>query len=109
MKHQGITKRQFWFQIAPMALYVAMSVNWLVSGIMSGKPLIWIMGAALLALVIAYIVYSVIQLKRFPVEDAQLDEQLTRNFKDGMKGMGIVFGILTLGFLIAFLLVVILA
>ncbi|MBR5041705.1 MAG: hypothetical protein IKX67_00555 [Bacteroidales bacterium] len=108
MKHQGITKRQFWFQIAPMALYVAMSVNWLVSGIMSGKPLIWIMGAALLALVIAYIVYSVIQLKRFPVEDAQLDEQLTRNFKDGMKGMGIVFGILTLGFLIAFLLVVIL-
>ena len=68
----------------------------------------WIMGAAFLALTISLIVYFAVMRKRHPVEDAQLDEQVTKNFKDGMKGAGIVFGIITFGFLLAFVLVAIL-
>ena len=47
-------------------------------------------------------------LKRHRIEDVQLDEQLTKSFKEGAKGAGIVFGIITLGFLIAFILVAVL-
>ena len=108
MKQKGITKRQFWIQTAPMALYIAMSVNWLVMGISEGSKFMWIMGAAFLALTISLIVYYAVLLKRHRIEDAQLDEQLTRSFKEGAKGAGIVFGIITLGFLIAFILVAIL-
>ena len=107
MKQKGITKRQFWIQIAPMALYIAMSINWLVMGISEGSKFMWIMGAAFLALTLSLIVYYTVMLKRRRIEDAQLDEQLTKSFKEGMKGAGIVFGIITFGFLLAFILVAI--
>ena len=35
-------------------------------------------------------IYLIIQRKRYPIEDAQLDEQVGENFKTGMSGMGIV-------------------
>ena len=47
-------------------------------------------------------IYLIIQRKRYPIEDAQLDEQVGENFKTGMSGMGIVLGFITAAFLIAF-------
>jgi hypothetical protein len=46
-------------------------------------------------------IHLIIQRKRHPVDDPQLDEQAVGNFKVGLKGMGIVFAFITFGFLIA--------
>ena len=48
------------------------------------------------------VISLVIQLKRHRIEDPKLDEEATRNFKDGLKGSGIVIGIIVIFFLFAF-------
>ncbi len=102
MEQKGLTKKQFWVQMAPFFLYAVMGIYWLIIGIVEGKTLHWVFGAVYLALVVAIIVTQVIKRRKHPVEDPELDEQVMTNFKDGMKGMGIVMGFITVGFLIAF-------
>lgn len=41
---------------------------------------------------------SVVQRKRYPLEDPDLDKQVTHNFKEGIKGSGITFLIIGIGF-----------
>ncbi len=68
----------------------------------------WIIGALYCVLILANTIHLIIQRKRHPVDDPQLDEQAVGNFKVGLKGMGIVFAFITFGFLIAIGLVAIL-
>ena len=62
----------------------------------------WIMGAVLGLLYLVYAGYLIYQRRRYPLNDEELDKQVGENFKSGMTGMGIIFGIITVGFLIAF-------
>jgi len=60
------------------------------------------MGAVLGALYIVYGIYLIVQRKRYPVDNPQLDKQAVDNFKSGISGLGIVLALITAGFLIAF-------
>lgn len=109
MDKKGITRRQFWIQMVPTFFYVALGVLWIVDGIQDRKTVHWALGTLFLVLAIVMIVSLIIQRKRHPIEDAELDKQVTRNFKDGMKGMGIFYGLIALAFLLAFGLVFLLS
>lgn len=102
MKNKGLTKKQLRIQLAPFVLYILMGVMWVVMGINDGSRFILIAGAAYLAFSLISAASMVIQRKRHPIEDPELDATLTKNFKTGLKGGGLVFGIIAIGFLIAF-------
>ncbi|MBQ6912317.1 MAG: hypothetical protein IJQ35_09220 [Bacteroidales bacterium] len=102
MEQKGLTKKQFWIQLAPCPLYLLTGIWWVVSGISKKDWLSLILGAAFLVLVVAMVIYSVVQRKRYPLEDPDLDKQVTHNFKEGIKGGGITFLIIGIGFLLAF-------
>ena len=101
MEQKGLTKKQFQIQMANMALYALLALYWTVSGVCHNRTFEWIFGAAYLAFIVAYIVYLVIQRKKHPVEDPELDRQVVENFKTSTKGMAIVFAFIAVGFLIA--------
>ena len=61
----------------------------------------WIPGIVLIAICLGLFLTLFIQWRRHPVVDEELDRKLMRNFKEGMKGGAIVFGIIVLGFLLA--------
>ena len=89
MAQKGLTKKQFWIQMFPMAFFMLLAVYWIVRGVFHESAVEWIIGALYCVLI------------RHPVEDQELDEQALDNFKTGLKGMGIVFAFITVGFLIA--------
>ena len=66
-------------------------------------------GALYFVLIVSNTIYLIIQRKRYPVDDPQLDEQAVDNFKTGLKGMGIVLAFIAFGVLIAIGLAAILA
>ena len=51
---------------------------------------------------------SEVDYRRYPLNNEELDKQIGENFKSGMTGIGITFGIITVGFLLAFGLVALL-
>ena len=108
MEQNGLTKKQFQIQMVTMAIYMLLAVYWIVSGLRSNSLFQWILGAVYLAFIAAYTVYLIIQRKRHPVEDPELDRQAVESFKTGTKGMAIVLAIIAVGFMIAFGLVALL-
>ena len=102
MDNKGITKRQFWIQMTSAGFNVLLGIYWTVLGIVTKKSFMWIFGIVFLVMAAALVVSLVIQLKRHRIEDPKLDEEVTHNFKEGMKGSGIVIGLLVLFFLLAF-------
>lgn len=108
MEQKGLTRKQFWVQMTPVFFYLAMGVSWLIMGIEERKPLVWIAGLAYLVFVIGMAVSLIIRRKRHPIEDEEGDRQAVGALKDGALGMGIVMGIITVGFLLAFALAAIL-
>lgn len=102
MAQKGLTKKQFWIQMAMVAFWELYAVWWVVNGIMQKSTAYWIMGAVLGLLYLVYAGYLIYQRRRYPLNDEELDKQVGENFKSGMTGMGITFGIITVGFLIAF-------
>ena len=101
MEQKGLTKKQFKIQLFLSFYFVLFSAYWIITGIVEKNAVNWGFGAFMLVLSTIQVVMLVFQRKRHPIDDAHLDEQVTRDFKDSMKGMGIVLGILALGFLIA--------
>ena len=101
MAQKGLTKKQFWIQMFPMAFFMLLAVYWIVMGVFHESAVEWIIGALYCVLILANTIHLIIQRKRHPVDDPQLDEQAVGNFKVGLKGMGIVFAFITVGFLIA--------
>ena len=102
MDNKGITKRQFWIQMVSAGFNVLLGIYWIVWGITSKESYMWIFGIVFLILASVLVISLVIQLKRHRIEDPRLDEEVTRNFKEGMKGAGIVIGLLVFFFLFAF-------
>ncbi|MBP5301941.1 MAG: hypothetical protein J6Y88_01685 [Bacteroidales bacterium] len=98
MANKGITKKQFRLQLIIYCVYVLLSVSWIGMGVDDGSKLMIILGSLYGAFVIGAIIALIIQRKRNPVENPELDKQMAQ----GMKGGGIMLGILTIGFLIAF-------
>ena len=101
MAQKGLTKKQFWIQMFPMAFFMLLAVYWIVRGVCHESAVEWILGALYFVLIVSNTIYLIIQRKRHPVEDQELDEQALDNFKTGLKGMGIVLAFITFGFLIA--------
>lgn len=101
MEQKGLTKKQFKIQLFLSFYFVLFSAYWIITGIVEKNAVNWGFGAFMLVLFTIQVVMLVFQRKRHPIEDPQVDEQVTRNFKEGMQGAGIVLGILALGFLIA--------
>ena len=108
MEQKGLTKKQFWIQMAMVAFWELYSVWWVVKGIIQKRTTYWIMGAVLGLLYLVFASYLIYQRRRYPLNDEELDKQVGENLKSGMTGMGITFGIITVGFLIAFGLVALL-
>ena len=102
MDQKGITKRQFWIQMIPAFFYILLAGFWIANGILDGETIQWVLGSIFLVLSITMVIHLIIQRKHHLIEDAQLDEMAARNMKDGMKGMGIFYGIITVAFLVAF-------
>lgn len=98
MDNKGITKKQFRTQLIIYCLYLLLSVSWIGMGVDDGSKLMIILGSLYGAFVIGAIIALIIQRKRNPVENPELDKQIAQ----GMKGSGIMLGILAIGFLIAF-------
>ena len=102
MDNKGITKRQFWIQMVSAGFNVLLGLYWIIWGITSKESYMWIFGIVFLILASVLVISLVNQLKRHRIEDPKLDEEVTRNFKEGMKGAGIVIGLLVFFFLFAF-------
>lgn len=100
--NKGLTKKQFQIQMVSLAIYMLLAVYWIVSGVRDDSVFLWILGAVYLAFIVAYSVYLIIQQKRHPVEDPELDRKAVENFKTGTKGMALVLAIITVGFMVAF-------
>ena len=108
MDDNGITKRQFWIQMTSAGFNVLLGIYWIVWGILSKESYMWIFGIIFLILAAMMAVSLIIRLKHHRVENPRLDEEATQNFKDGLKGSGIVIGIIFIFFLFAFGLVALL-
>lgn len=108
MEQKGITKKQFILQTASTYINLLLGVYWIVTGIQEHRPFTWISGIVFIGLSLALIISMYIQWRRHPVVDEELDRQITRDLKENMKGMGIFFGVIAFGFLLAFGLVLIL-
>lgn len=108
MDDKGITKKQFWIQMASAGFNVLLGIYWIVWGIVSKESYMWIFGIIFLILAAMMAVSLIIRLKHHRVENPRLDEEATQNFKDGLKGSGIVIGIIFIFFLFAFGLVALL-
>ena len=108
MEQKGLTKKQFRIQMAMVAFWELYSVWWVVNGIMQKRTIYWIMGAVLGLLYLVYAAYLIYQRRRYPLNNEELDKQIGENFKSGITGTGIIFGIIAVGFLIAFGLVALL-
>lgn len=102
MEKKGLTKKQFWLQMAMVIFWELYAAYWIVSGILDKSTYKWIAGAVFSLMYIGFAIYLIYQRKRYPIEDAQLDKQVGENVKTGMTGMGVVIGFITAGFLIAF-------
>ena len=102
MENKGITKRQFWIQMSSAGFNVLLGIYWIVWGIVTKKTYMWIFGIVFLVMAAALVISLVIQLKRHRIEDPELDEEVTHNVKEGLKGSGIVIGLLIVFFLLAF-------
>ena len=94
MEQKGLTKKQFKIQLFLSFYFVLFSAYWIITGIVEKNAVNWGFGAFMLVLSTIQVVMLVFQRKRHPIDDAHLDEQVTRDCKDSVKGMGIVFGIL---------------
>ena len=81
---------------------VLLGIYWIVWGIVTKKTYMWIFGIVFLVMAAALVISLVIQLKRHRIEDPELDEEVTHNVKEGLKGSGIVIGLLIVFFLLAF-------
>lgn len=108
MAQKGLTKKQFWIQMAMVAFWELYAVWWVVRGIVQKRTDHWIMGAVLGLLYLVFAGYLIYQRRRYPLNNEELDKQIGENFKSGMTGIGITFGIITVGFLLAFGLVALL-
>lgn len=102
MDNKGITKRQFWIQISAAGFNVLLGIYWIVWGIVEKHAYMWIFGIVFLVMAAAQVLSLVIQLKRHRIEDPKLDEEVTHNFKEALKGAGVVIGLLVFFFLLAF-------
>ncbi len=108
MDDKGITKRQFWIQMTSAGFNVLLGIYWIVWGIVSKESYMWIFGIIFLILAAMMAVSLIIRLKHHRIENPKLDEEATQNLKDGLKGSGIVIGIIFIFFLFAFGLVALL-
>ena len=102
MEQKGLTKKQFWVQMTPNFFYAGLAAIWLSDGIERHQIWLVVAGIAYLLLVIAMVVSLIIRWKRYPIEDEEADRQATKALKDGAVGMGIIMGLITFGFLLAF-------
>ncbi|MBQ3880883.1 MAG: hypothetical protein IJL91_02735 [Bacteroidales bacterium] len=102
MKHQRITPKQAKYNCISFGFYTLMGIYWLVTGILDKKIFLWVMGGLFTLLNLGVIIYTIWQLKHYPLEDPVADAQIEQNAKTGMTGMAIVMGIIAVSFLVAF-------
>ena len=113
MKHQPITAKQAKYTVIFCSFYAVMALLQLVLAFADGidegldtvRIALWIF---MLVLSLVGCGYTLWQRKHYPNEDPAADELIAENAKTGMKGMGIFFGIITVAFLLAILLAVLL-
>lgn len=102
MKHQPITEKQA-KNNKRIAIYEGLlGVVWIVLGITYKEPYEIVMGGVFILLCGVMYFYTDWQRKNFPIEDPQADAILEKSAKDGRTGMTVFFGIITVAFLIAF-------
>ena len=88
--------------MAPNFIYLPLAVIWLEDGIENHRIGLIVTGIVYLLLVLTMVVSLIIKRKRYPIEDEEADRLATKAMKDGAMGMGIFMGIITVGFLLAF-------
>jgi hypothetical protein len=99
---KGITKKQFWIQMILPFWFTFFGAWQLFNGIQDKDSLYWIFGCIMILASVTLAISLIVQRKRYLIEDPAKDAEVTSNFKTVLKGMGILYGIIILGFLVAF-------
>ena len=102
MENKGITKKQLRIQIASMSFNMLMGFFWFIWGLLEKNTWMWVLGILFILLTAASITSLVVQRRRYPLEDEEVDKRITRDFKDGLIALGIFFGTIALALLLAF-------
>lgn len=101
MKHTPLTEKQAKAQIRLGLFQSILGLCWLVMGFVDKDWPYIILGLLFLAIQGGSVIYTLWVRKHFPIDDPKADQILEENQKAGKTGFFIVFGIITLGFLIA--------
>lgn len=104
MDQKGVTKNQFLLQASSCIINMLLGVFWLVRGIQEQRTAYWILGLVFIATTLAILIALFIQFRHHPLVYEELDGQIVKN----TKGMGLFVGLVALGFLLAFGMVVLL-
>ena len=102
MENKGITKKQLRIQIASMSFNMLMGFFWFIWGLLKKNTWMWVLGILFILLTAGSITSLVVQRRRYPLEDEEVDKRITRDFKDGLVALGIFFGTIALALLLAF-------
>ena len=98
---KAITKKQFWIQMIFPFWFTFFGAWQLFNAIQDHDSLYWIFGSIMIIASVAMAISLIVQRKRYLIEDPAKDAEVTSNFKATLKAMGILYGIIILGFLIA--------
>lgn len=98
MENKGITRKQFRLQLISPLFNVLLGGYWVHMGLDSGNKWYLITGVLFILFSLGLICSVVIQRRRHPIEDAEVDKEVG----EGLKAGGIALLLLAAGFLIGF-------
>lgn len=98
MEQKGITRKQFRVQLVSPLFNLLLGGWWIYMGIDSHRNDFLIIGILFILLSLGLICSLVIQRRRHPVEDEEVDKEVS----SGLKAGGLALLLLAAGFLIAF-------
>lgn len=98
MDDKGITRKQFLVQLISPIINLLLGAWWVYMGVDSGSKSCFIIGILFAAISIASICVVIVQRRRHPVENAEVDKELG----EGLKAGGLALLLLAAGFLFAF-------
>ena len=96
MENKGLTKKQFWVRMLPHLFNYILGIFWIIYGVRSDIVIYWIIGACFIIFATCIFVSLVLERKRHPIEDAELDKEADESIKSGLLGLGFLAGVVLL-------------
>ena len=96
MENKGLTKKQFRVRMMPHLFNCILGAFWIIWGVSTNNVVYWVIGACFIVLAICILVSLVLERKRHPIEDAELDKEADESIKSGLLGLGFLAGVVLL-------------